>query len=269
MIYELKIRNPKLTPVPHWNKVAFLKGKESFEFKPGLNIIYGPNGSGKSTLLTALAILTHTWQTNWPRVTKDSLMLFNRPVGFADGLLMEHDGSPARYLGVEAPSFAPKKTKTSNLTALKIEASAKNKALHNMSHGQASVVKLVRFLRATPEGIHYAMSSRKATDEWEDLYELGTESLKNKSKRRGMPKQQVILLDEVDRSLDFVRQAAVWKQIRLLSTVHQIIIASHSPFATYAPNAHYIETEDNYLRNSRLALAKLPEMAEKIKKSGG
>jgi hypothetical protein len=44
MIYELRVDEPKRTPVPHWHKVAWLQGREHFEFHPGLNIIYGPNG---------------------------------------------------------------------------------------------------------------------------------------------------------------------------------------------------------------------------------
>lgn len=262
MLYRLTIRDPKKTPVPHWHKVPFLKGKTEFEFEPGLNIVYGPNGSGKSTLLTGLAIELHVWLTNWPRVTKESVMLFNRPTGMADGLVIDHDGTPARYLGVDEPAFAPTGgIKKQELKALKATADMRNKAAKNMSHGQASVAKLVRFLKAKPERVRYSMSAKKATATWKPYYDCAVESLKNKSKQKGAPKQQVILLDEVDRSLDFARQAAVWKQLRLLAKNHQIIIASHSPFAVNVPGAHYIETTPHYLNNSRKALSLLLEAA--------
>ena len=127
MIYKLTITDPKHTPVPHWPKVKFLKTVDVIEFKPGLNIIYGGNGTGKSTLLSALAILTHSWQTNWPRVTKDSISLFNRPNGLADGMLLSHDGQPVRYLGVEEPSFAPERAvKIKRLSTLKVPVAARS-----------------------------------------------------------------------------------------------------------------------------------------------
>jgi len=263
MIYHLSILDQKKTPVPHWPKVPFLKDRDGFDFHPGLNIIYGPNGSGKSTLLTGLAILMHVWQTNWPRVTKESVMLFNRPGGLATGLLLDHDGSPARYLGVDEPSFAPvgNGISTQELAALKTTPDMRGKASKNMSHGQASVARLVRFLKAKPERVRYSMSARKATKEWRTYYDCAVTSLKNTRQVKGKPKQQVILLDEVDRSLDFAKQAAVWKQLRLLAQDHQIIIASHSPFAVNVPGAHYIETTPDYLNNSRKALSLLLEAA--------
>ncbi len=74
-----------------------------------------------------------------------------------------------------------------------------------------------------------------------------------------MPWQHVILLDEIERSLDFAKQAAVWKQLRqfLADGLHQVIIASHSPFAVSVPGASYIETVPGYLDSSRKALALL------------
>lgn len=254
MIYELQVRNPKKTPVPHWHKVKFLQGIDNIEFEPGLNIIYGPNGSGKSTLLTALAILLHCWRTNWPRVTKDSISDFLRPLGLCDGLLIDHDGSPARYLGVNEPGFPPEKGVKEQKLVLKATRDMAGKSVVNMSHGQASIRKLIQFLKAKPERVKYGFSRAKATPKWAPIYEVGIESLKNTRKERSVSKQQVILLDEVDRSLDFAKQAGVWKQLRLLAKDHQIIIASHSPFAVANPGAHYIETTDHYLDRSRRAL---------------
>jgi energy-coupling factor transporter ATP-binding protein EcfA2 len=267
MIYELCIDDPKHTPVPHWHKVKFLKGQDRIEFKPGLNIIYGPNGSGKSTLLTGLAILMHCWHSNWPRVSKESIMDFFRPVGLCGGMVLEHDGSPARYLGVEPPGFPPEKGVEKVALSLKSSTDMRGKSTNNMSHGQATVSHLIRFLKAKPERVRYSFTRAKATAKWAPIYEVGIESIKNVRKQRGVPKQQVILLDEIDRSLDFAKQAGVWKQLRHLATDHQIIIASHSPFAVSVPGAHYIETTPHYLQNSRKALSLILDDIEEMEEA--
>lgn len=252
MINKLIVRNKRLTPIPYWNKVGFLKDKKEIEFKPGLNIVFGPNGSGKSTLLSALAILLHVKESNWPVVSKDSLGPFMRPSGFTTGLLLEHDGGPARYLGIADPGFPPKKDVASQRVRLETAKETKYKALHDMSHGQATVAKLVSFLSAKPTKVRYAISKTKLSGSWEKLWDIGTESLANVTVD-GEP-QQVILLDEVDRSLDFAKQHEVWRELREMAKTTQIIIASHSPFAVSAPGAHYIETTPDYLSASRQAL---------------
>jgi predicted ATPase len=253
LINKLIIRNKRLTPIPYWSKVGFLKDKKEIEFQPGLNIIYGPNGSGKSTLLSALAVLLHVKESNWPVVSKDSLGPFMRPSGFTTGLLLEHDGGPARYLGIADPGFPPKKDVASQRVRLETAKETKYKALHDMSHGQATVAKLVSFLSAKPTKVRYAISKAKLTGSWERLWEVGTESLANVKAPEGEPRQ-VILLDEVDRSLDFAKQHEVWRELRELAKTTQIVIASHSPFAVSAPGAHYIETTPDYLLASRQAL---------------
>ena len=258
MIYELTVRSNKLTPVKHWDKVEWLKGLKTIEFKPGINIVYGPNGTGKSTLLSGLAILEHCWRSNWPRVDKESTRDFMASSGrFLNGLLLEHDGSPCRYLGVDDPDHAPTGTKEAEVE-LATKREAVGRPLGQMSHGQATLNKLVRFLRAEPEKVKYVLKEKNLSPEWRNWYEAATESLSNASNRKDMPKQQTILLDEVDRSLDFVKQASVWKQVRLLAeSNHQIIIASHSPWAAVQPNAHYIETTPGYLEKTRKALGVL------------
>ncbi len=259
MIYEIIVRSPKLSPVKHWDKVEWLKGKTKIEFRPGINIVFGLNGSGKSTLLSALAILEHCWRSNWPRVDKTSVSDFMASTGrFRDGLLLEHDGAPCRYLGVDDPDTAPKADTTMTTVFLEAKREAGGRALHQMSHGQATLNKLARFLKAEPERVRYILKDKNVAPQWRSWYEAATESLSNAKPRKGMPKQQTILLDEVDRSLDFTKQASVWKQVRLLAeSNHQVIIASHSPWAAVQPHAHYIETTPGYLDKTRKALGVL------------
>src|SRR5262249_45439963 len=142
MIYELIIRNPKATTLAHWPTVPWLKGKKTITFKPGLNVVIGPNGSGKSTLLTAMAMLMHCHEENWPRVTKSSVSAFMGPRGFADGLLVEHDGNACRYLGLKDLGAPPETgVREVNVSTLRnaLSKEARTRALHQMSSGQATI----------------------------------------------------------------------------------------------------------------------------------
>ncbi len=263
MIHQLIIRDPAHTPIPHWPQVAFLRGRQSIEFKPGLNVVIGDNGSGKSTLITALATLLHCRQENWPRVTTESLLAFNRPNGLADGLLLEHDGAPARYMGTDhdvglTPDAKFIRATSSVLDTRRLEI----KALNRMSSGQATLVQLGRFMRAEPKKVRTSIKERdRLPSEMQVVYDVATESLTNVVKRRGALKEPVVLLDEPDISMDFAKQALVWKQIRQLAESYtQVIVASHSPFAVKAPGAHYIETAPGYLDRAREGLQSLLEM---------
>lgn len=255
MIHSLIVRNPDNTPVFHWNKVPFLKGVEKIEFKPGMNILFGKNGSGKSTLISALAMLLHCYNSNWPLVNRDSVFNFNKKY-LTDGLLLEHDGAPARYMGLEEVSTAPDKSVAKVDIQLGTEKATMMKALHQQSAGQAQITRLTRFLSTQPEKVRTSLTRASIGKDFHDLYDVATESLRNTKKVKGEVKQQVIILDEVDKSLDFARQSKVWNEIdRLLDTgEYQFIIASHSPWAAKYKNANYIETEPGYLAATRTAI---------------
>ena len=73
MISSIRISDPTATCVPWWPEVEWLKGRETLEFTPGLNILWGPNGSGKSTVLTLLARLFHCEQAGEQKYTQTSV----------------------------------------------------------------------------------------------------------------------------------------------------------------------------------------------------
>jgi energy-coupling factor transporter ATP-binding protein EcfA2 len=265
MITQLTIRNPLLAPNPvlYWPDVAWLKRRRKIKFGPGLNIIYGKNGSGKSTLIKALAALTHTLDTNWPAVTRDSISMFSRAsmksskVYLTDGLLLEHDGAPAKYLGTDALDVAPSGSAASqSVVRLKISIDLEGRSIRRMSQGQMHMAELIRFLRTDPERVRYCVSERKMRGkDFKAIYETATESLKNKPSHPPKNRRKVILLDEVDRSMDLINQELVWNELKDLSRTHQIIVASHSVLALNIPGATYIETsKGKYLAKSREAV---------------
>ena len=73
MIYKLDILDAAKTPVPWLLSVEAFKKPCTFEFKPGLNVLWGRNGSGKTSLTKVLARLFHCEQGNQPIVTQESL----------------------------------------------------------------------------------------------------------------------------------------------------------------------------------------------------
>jgi energy-coupling factor transporter ATP-binding protein EcfA2 len=265
MLYRLVIENPEATPVPHWEKVKFLSQPGVIEFKPGLNVVFGQNGTGKSTLINGLARLMHCQDENWPLVTRASVSHFLRFPGIiADGLVLEHDGSPGRYLGIHPAATVPERGVERVNIAMSENRSISKRASSQMSSGQASVTKLIRFLRHDATKVRYSAKSNTIGAQLQPVWEVAVRAIKNGKPQAGMPKQQVILLDEVDHNLDFAHQALVWKTLRALIAdgQHQVIIASHSPFAVNVPGAHYIETTPGYLAAARAALSLLHEEEE-------
>ena len=102
MIHRLDILDPTKTPVPWLASIDAFKTPRTFEFKPGLNVLWGRNGSGKTSLTKVLARLFHCEQSNQPIVTQESLseLVGGRVMNDADlrtGLSVSHDGQGVRH----------------------------------------------------------------------------------------------------------------------------------------------------------------------------
>jgi energy-coupling factor transporter ATP-binding protein EcfA2 len=107
VIYKLDIKDPTKTPIAWLPKVATLTRPRTFEFKPGLNILWGANGVGKSTIITLLARAFHCEQSGQPVMTQTSISaLTNHDYGAAAetrtaGVEIVHDGQGVRYFNPE------------------------------------------------------------------------------------------------------------------------------------------------------------------------
>lgn len=251
MIHKLDILDPTKTPVKWLARVDALAKPRSFEFKPGLNVLWGRNGSGKTSLTKVLARLFHCEQGNHPIVTQESLTELvgggHEPVDLKKGLAITHDGQGVRHFdpshavglvgggagfdwafGMEGVANAMFKGSAGQTTMFRFERLA-----HEIVAGEVPEVAW-KFSRANVNGV------------WRERAELAERFLKGTS-TRGQP---TILLDEPERSYDLNAQVGIWRFLRAYADQVQFIVASHSLFALKIPGAHYVELSPRYLAGS-------------------
>lgn len=252
MIYKLDIKDPTQTPVKWLDKVEALNKPRTYEFKPGLNILWGRNGSGKTTLTKLLARLFHCEQGNHPVVTQESLDTlagggFNAKLDLGKSLALEHDGQGVRH-------FDPGHTVGLMGGGAAFDWDFGMEGIQNQlfkgSAGQTNMFRFDRILNEIIAGevpeIEWKMKRENVNDLWRERIDVAKGILK-KNGKKGQP---TILLDEPERSYDLNAQGGTWKFMRAYAEDVQLIVASHSMFALQIPEAHYIELSPGYLKQS-------------------
>ena len=258
MIYKLTIKDPNQTPVPWFGKVEAFAKPRSFEFKPGLNILWGRNGTGKTTLTKLLARFFHCEQGNRSVVTQDSL---NTLVGgglndfdIAKAVQVEHDGQNVRHFD---PGHAVGLMGGMAAFDWDFGHEGMMNATFKGSAGQTTMYRFDNLLTEIIAGIvpkiEWMMKRSEVNSLWEKRIDRAAALLKANAKK-GPP---TFLLDEPERSYDLNAQAGLWRMLRAYSDEVQLIVASHSLFALNLPEAHYIDLSPGYLATSKAALALL------------
>jgi len=232
MIHKLLVKNPKQTPCKWWPKVDGLKGRRTFRFTPGLNILWGRNGTGKSTLLTALARYFHCEQGGRSVVTHQSSLEMHKDL-FSDKLLtgmdVEHDGqcvfyiNPGKAVGLVSGAFDDD-----------FFMEGITNTMAHISSGQTTLMRTNMVMKNLEKGvpkIEYKYNVRKEARE-------AIEAMLAPSGEKG---PVTILCDEPDRSvdLDFARQ--LWDILPRAAEGRQLIVATHHVFALKAPGANFID----------------------------
>lgn len=245
MIHSVAVKNAKLTPCPWWADVEGLKGRKTFRFKPGLNILWGRNGTGKSTVLTALARYFHCEQGGRSVITTTSCreicdtFAHDEKNKWKTGLKVEHDGqtvfyiNPGKAVGLMGGAFD--------------DDFFQEGITNTMMKGSAGQTTLMRTQMTLD---HLKKSKGKIEDRigenvndlWLEIRAKVLEMLKATVDEKG---PLTILLDEPDRSIDLDYARQLWDILPIVARERQVIVATHHPFAIRLDEkpvcAHYIE----------------------------
>lgn len=250
MIYKLDIKDPAKTPIKWLPKVTALAQPRTFEFTPGLNVLWGANGVGKSTVIKLLARVFHCEQSGQPVMTSTSIgELADQDLSGAE---VQHDGQgvrcfdPGNAVGLIAGSFDYDFTVA---------------GLHNtMFKGSAGQTTLFRFDQLIDEiaaGAVPTLERRIKRTSVNDVWQARLDAADRFLAATGAMGPQTVLLDEPDRSLDLAAQHAIWRFLRVYAGDVQFIVASHAVFALNLPEANYIELVPGTLAPAQRAIANL------------
>ena len=263
MIYKLDIKDPTQTPVKWLSKVEAFKQPRTFEFKPGLNVLWGRNGSGKTSLTKVLARLFHCEQGNHPIVTQESISeLGGGPFSEIDlkkGLKITHDGQGVRHFD---PGHAVGLMGGGAAFDWDFGMEGIANTMFKGSAGQTTMFRFDRLINEIVAGevpeVAWKFSRSGNSGTWGDRVKLVERFLEGNAEK-GQP---TVLLDEPERSYDLNAQVGVWRLLRAYADQVQFIVASHSLFALKIPDAHYIELSPRYLAGSEAVLDLLTKWPE-------
>lgn len=273
MITKVSIRPEGHIPCDYFRDVEAFKDNPTFEFEPGLNVVWGPNGSGKSTLLRIIARAKHCEQGGLPLITRHSMSefwgkaryekedFFSKELGFS----IEGDDGLVFYLDPEVNPGLVGGMAGFDYDFLSEGVSAIGR---KGSSGQLIFDKFARRVIDMKN-----VDEVKAKEEW-----LLTRNQKGDENALSMVSlgkgegRKTILLDEPDKSLDWPRRREVWDFIVMLSTKYQIIVASHSLFALGTANvlgANYVDVGDPTYREKCMGVIQAEMGAFKYQRKGG
>lgn len=240
-----------------------LQGR-TFEFKPGVNIVFGPNGTGKSTMLKIIAALCGVKNGGWTKLPDwvgmkgwragesfdfPSCLSGNSP----GGCLAEvgWDGTPTFFNGSAADAlqmthFMEADESADGMTSM-------NEQIAQLTGKPSEGMVRLRKLNKSYEMIEKPPvidsiprnSGEQATKCWRSFIEW-TAGL-------GPKGPNTVLLDEPEKSLSIENQMVFWGfSVKAIGKERQLIIATHSPLALMMDlDWNFIDMEPGYTKQSR------------------
>lgn len=245
-------------------------------FRPGLNVLFGPNGCGKSTILRTIAVHMMAHSNGETTLTQDSvremmgreaMRTLRRGAGSPTPVAakVRHDGQPIRYATAGKLMFGVDRSFDTDFMDAYGAADGIVPGARG-SHGSRSLAinQLVMRTLLGRSGIAERpvvardMRRESVNDVWQRMYDVAM-GLLEPSIDKG---QTTVVLDEPDAHLSLVMQARIWRDVLGRPEVaerHQVIVATHSPFALAVPHAHVIGMPDDYVAACRSELADLAQ----------
>ena len=290
MIDALTIQSRKESCMPWVEQLDYFKRNPETTFKPGLNILFGGNGSGKSTVLQLLAqslaaaqggtsVVTSSWMHDLFGFGSDEVKLPCQVV---------HDGQPVMFFDARAKEGLIGGAFDDDFFSLGIA-----NTMAKGSTGQLGLRRLDRLLRVLiadikgpqeaeppaeekpkrrgkkndaakaapkaqdgfPEAIEWRVNRKSVNDTWKARLDQ-VEALFAPKREVG---PRTFIFDEPESGFSLPWQAGLWANVfsKVDPAKHQVIIATHSPFALGIPGAHYIEMSPGYLSEAQVAVASL------------
>lgn len=224
----------------------------TFEFKPGLNILFGPNGCGKSTLLKLIAHHFYIHESISANLSQYGLLACEEDVASIihdGGLLNSYDTRTQE--SAKSLTIAEGDTYTERLLT----------KMNPLSNGQENLNRLDE-LYGHLAGVNPDFNLKPNRDDMvgRALNEVYTKKYNNALQRlkgNNLQTRPTILLDEPDAGLDILIQDGIWMNCLGKETHdYQLIIATHSIFALNIPHAHYIDLHPGYRSHVSTSLRK-------------
>ncbi len=234
-------------------------GNKTFEFKPGINILFGTNGCGKSTILHTLKAYCGIAGGGWT-FFNDPLRLASTQFPFAYlGLTpsrveawVKWDGTPSFFNDGDIKidnTFFYMSSRASD-DSITSEAEQMDTLAQKPSSGQYRIKKVnqvFNMVRSVPSlTINDAPNGYRQSDCAKEL------AYWNSLPRTG---PQTILLDEPERALSLPLQRTLFFEILPKFKDLQLIIATHSIFSLKMPDVNFVEFDPNYIEQCRHVLS--------------
>jgi predicted ATPase len=232
-----------------------LKDK-TFNFTPGLNVLFGPNGCGKSTLLKIISGYCFCGDGGWSRYASEGFPVFETEgtVALFPGCMVinrckavvEWDGTSSYYNNATI-SDAP--INVWGMTGLDMRDEV-SELMSKPSEGMKRLDRLGRMIKELESPVPDILKEKARGGErfasW--LHYI------NGLERKG---PATVILDEPDRCLSIENQALLWGGFANVVKKFQVIVASHSllPILRAYGDPNIIDMEKGYLAHSTKILS--------------